>query len=153
MGDLSSMTGFGRAQGEISDRLRASVVVRSVNHKFLDILVRTNVREEIPELEAAARGAPMVLLDIPLLFETGSTDRVDVVVVVTCAPEIQRQRVLARPEMTAEKFDAILARQTPDAEKRARADYVIDTGQGLEAARRQVADIVAALQESSRQGE
>ena len=99
--------------------------------------------------EAAARNEPMVLLDIPLLFETATTDRVDVIVVVSCAPEIQRQRVMARPGMTAEKFEAILSRQTPDAEKRARADYVIDTGQGLETAQRQVADIVAELTKST----
>jgi dephospho-CoA kinase len=102
---------------------------------------------------AAARNEPMVLLDIPLLFETGTTDRVDVIVVVSCAPDIQRQRVMARPGMTAEKFEAILARQTPDAEKRARADYVIDTGEGLVAAQRQVTDIVAALSNSAGQDE
>ena len=101
---------------------------------------------------AADRGEPMVLLDIPLLFETGSTGRVDTVIVVSCAPEIQRRRVLARPEMTAEKFEAILARQTPDAEKRARADYVIDTGQGLDAARARVNEIVAELTASCKQG-
>jgi dephospho-CoA kinase len=102
---------------------------------------------------AAARNEPMVLLDIPLLFETGTTDRVDVIVVVSCAPDIQRQRVMARPGMTAEKFEAILARQTPDAEKRARADYVIDTGEGLVAAQRQVTDIITALSNSAGQDE
>ena len=87
----------------------------------------------------------MVVLDIPLLFETGGADRVDVIVVVSCAPEIQRERVLARPGMTAKKLDAILARQTPDSEKRARADYVIDTGHGLEAARERVGAIITDL--------
>jgi dephospho-CoA kinase len=113
-------------------------------------LVRAREKQFVDE--AAERGEPMVLLDIPLLFETGSTGRVDTVIVVSCAPEIQRQRVMARPDMTAEKFEAILARQTPDAEKRARADYVIDTGQGLDAARAQVKDIVAELTASSKQG-
>ncbi|KJS07779.1 MAG: dephospho-CoA kinase [Hoeflea sp. BRH_c9] len=102
---------------------------------------------------ARSRGEPMVLIDIPLLFETGAENRVDVIVVVTCAADIQRQRVMARPGMTAEKFASILSRQTPDAEKRARADYVIDTGQGLDAAKRQVADIVAALSQSTTQGQ
>jgi dephospho-CoA kinase len=112
-------------------------------------LVRAREKQFVDE--AAERGEPMVLLDIPLLFETASTGRVDTVIVVSCAPEIQRQRVMARPDMTAEKFEAILARQIPDAEKRARADYVIDTGQGLATARAQVNDIVAELTASSKQ--
>jgi dephospho-CoA kinase len=85
------------------------------------------------------------VLDIPLLFETGGTDRVDRVVVVTAPPDTQRQRVLARPGMTEEKFQAILARQVPDAEKRRRADFVIDTSQGMDPARRQVRSIVEEL--------
>lgn len=90
-------------------------------------------------------GAKLVVLDIPLLFETGAEDRVDAVVVATCALEIQRQRVLSRPGMTEEKFALILARQMPDSDKRARADFLIDTGLGLEAARRQVDDLVERL--------
>ena len=90
-------------------------------------------------------GAKLALLDIPLLFETGGRDRVDRVVVVTAPAETQRQRVLARPGMTEEKFRAILARQVPDAEKRAKADFIVDTGRGLEAARAQVRHIVEAL--------
>ncbi len=90
-------------------------------------------------------GAPLVVLDIPLLFETNGRSRVDKVVVVTASPDIQRQRVLARPGMTEEKFAAILAKQVPDAEKRAAADYVVDTGQGMDAARAAVAAIVAEL--------
>ena len=118
--------------------------------KRLEAIIHPLVRarEQSFLKEAALRDEPMVLLDIPLLFETGSTDRVDTIVVVSCAPEIQRQRVLARPGMTAEKFEAIVSRQTPDAEKRERADYVIDTGKGLEAAQKQVADIVAKLSRS-----
>jgi len=86
-----------------------------------------------------------VLLDIPLLFEVKGENRVDVVVVVTCDPQIQRDRVLARPGMTEEKLAMILSRQMPDAEKRKRADFLVDTGLGLEAAREQVREIVARL--------
>ena len=87
----------------------------------------------------------MAVLDIPLLFETGGRDRVDKVVVVTAPAEVQRDRVLARPGMTEAKFEVILAKQVPDAQKRALADFVVDTGQGLEAAREAVAAIIAEL--------
>ena len=93
------------------------------------------------------RGSPLVLLDIPLLYETGGEVRVDKVAVVTCDAQTQRQRVLARPGMTEEKFALILSRQMPDAEKRRRADFLIDTGKGLEAAREQVEEIMAKLTE------
>ena len=91
---------------------------------------------------ARRRGVKLAVLDIPLLFETGGDRAVDAVVVVTADPEIQAARVLARPGMTRERFEAILARQTPDAEKRRRADFLIDTGRGLEAARAEVGRIV-----------
>jgi dephospho-CoA kinase len=93
--------------------------------------------------QAQTDGKSLVVLDIPLLFETGGEKRVDAVVVVSAPPEIQRERVLARPGMTQEKLDAILARQIPDAEKRRRADFVVDTSQGLDAARAQVRTILA----------
>ena len=102
------------------------------------------------DLEAArTAGVRLAVLDIPLLFETGGDRAVDAVVVVTADPAIQAERVLARPGMTRERFDAILARQMPDAEKRARADFVIDTGRGLEAARAEVEAIVAAVLDPS----
>jgi dephospho-CoA kinase len=91
---------------------------------------------------AEARGVALAVLDIPLLFETGGEAAVDAVVVVTAPAEVQRARVLARAGMTAERLDAILARQTPDAEKRRRADFIVDTGGGLEAARQQVRSII-----------
>ncbi|HWW24867.1 MAG TPA: dephospho-CoA kinase, partial [Caulobacter sp.] len=95
--------------------------------------------------DAQAQGAEIVVLDIPLLYETGGETKVDKVVVVSAPADLQRQRVLARPGMDPAKFEAILARQTPDAEKRARADFVIDTGRGLDVARDQVRDILTRL--------
>jgi dephospho-CoA kinase len=95
--------------------------------------------------QAQAKGAEMVILDIPLLYETGGDARMDAVVVVSAPADMQRERVLARPGMTPERFDAILAQQMADAEKRARAHYVVDTGQGLDHARTQVTEIVNAM--------
>jgi dephospho-CoA kinase len=92
--------------------------------------------------DAEQSGAPVVVVDVPLLFETGGEKRVDAVVVVTTTPEIQRQRILARDNMTGEKLDAILARQLPDAEKRKRADFVVDTSHGLDPVRARIRDIL-----------
>lgn len=97
--------------------------------------------------QAEASGADILVFDIPLLFETGGERNMDAVVVVTAPAEVQRARVLAREGMTPERLDAILARQTPDAQKRERADFVIDTGQGLEAARAEVARVLAAVRD------
>jgi dephospho-CoA kinase len=93
--------------------------------------------------DAERSGAPVAVIDVPLLFETGGEKRVDAVVVVTTSPEIQRARILARDNMTGEKLDAILARQLPDAEKRKRADFVVDTSHGLDPVRAQIRDILA----------
>jgi dephospho-CoA kinase len=95
--------------------------------------------------QAEASGADILVFDIPLLFETGGERNMDAVAVVTAPADVQRARVLAREGMTPERLDAILSRQTPDAEKRARADFVIDTGKGLEPARAEVTRILAAL--------
>ncbi|WFU29090.1 dephospho-CoA kinase [Bradyrhizobium sp. CB1717] len=93
--------------------------------------------------DAEAAKAPVVVLDIPLLFETGGEKRVDAVVVVSTSPELQRERVLARGTMDEAKLDAIIAKQTPDAEKRKRADFVVDTSHGLEPVRAQIKHILA----------
>jgi len=113
----------------------------------LEDIVHPLVRAAEDELIAAAqrRGEATVVLDIPLLFETGAEKRVNAVVVVTASPDIQRERVLARPAMTVQKLESILARQMPDAEKRRRADFVVDTSKGFDAAREQVRAILDAI--------
>jgi dephospho-CoA kinase len=93
--------------------------------------------------DAERCGAPVAVVDVPLLYETGGEKRVDAVVVVTTSPEIQRQRILARDNMTGEKLDAILARQLPDADKRKRADFLVDTSHGLDPVRVRIRDILA----------
>jgi dephospho-CoA kinase len=97
-----------------------------------------------------AQGDWIVVYDVPLLFETGADKSVDAIVVVTAPPELQKQRVLMRPGMTQEKFEAIAGKQTPDTEKRARADFIVETGEGLDAARAQVRHILKTLREDSR---
>lgn len=133
----------------VIDRKALSAVLARFPDRFaaLEAIIHPLVRAREKAFLDAQRdhGSPLVLLDIPLLYETGGEVRVDKVVVVTCDPDIQRQRVLARPGMTEEKFQLILSRQTPDAEKRRRADFLIDTGKGLEAARKQVEEIVESL--------
>lgn len=95
--------------------------------------------------EALASGAPCAVLDIPLLYETGGDARCDHVAVVTAPPKVQRERVLARPGMTEAAFEAILAKQVPDAEKRARADFIINTGFGFDFARAHVTAILSLM--------
>ena len=111
-------------------RLEAIVhpMLRSHHQKFLE--------------EAEKSGAPVAVMDVPLLYETGGETRVDAVVVVTTSPEVQRERILARENMTGEKLDAILARQLPDADKRKRADFVVDTSHGLDPVRSRIRDIL-----------
>jgi len=129
------------------DRLSAAVLGNPAALKRLEAIVHPLVREAETEFLARQRaaGAALVVLDIPLLFEVGAEHRVDRIAVVSAPADVQRARVLARPGMTPEKFEAILARQVPDAEKRARADFVIDTGHGLEPARRDVRRIIGEL--------
>jgi dephospho-CoA kinase len=139
----------GTTQAGVVDRVKLGrqVLADPAALKKLEAIVHPLVRADADaflDLHRAA-GAPVAVLDIPLLFETGGRNRVDKVVVVTASPEIQRARVLARPGMSEEKFSSILAKQVPDAEKRRQADFIIDTGHGFDAARRAVEAIVSEL--------
>jgi dephospho-CoA kinase len=127
------------------EKLSAQVVGRPEALSRLEKLVHPLVGKMRTKFmaEAEKSGAKAVLLDIPLLFETGDPAKFHAVIVVSAPADVQRMRVLARPGMTAEKFEAILQRQLPDPEKRARADFVINTGEGLESARKQVKQVLA----------
>jgi dephospho-CoA kinase len=136
------------ASGKVDrDRLAARVLGDSAALKRLEAIVHPLVQEAERRLlaEAETRGEKVAVLDIPLLFETGGEKRVDAVVVVSAPPDVQRSRVLERPGMTADKLDAILAKQMPDDEKRRRADFVVDTSRGFEAARADVRAILNAI--------
>jgi dephospho-CoA kinase len=125
-------------------RLSARVVHDPAAIKQLEQVVHPMLgasRQKFLE-EAEQSGALVAVVDVPLLYETGGEKRVDAVVVVTTSPEIQRERILARDNMTGEKLDAILTRQLPDAEKRKRADFVVDTSHGLDPVRAQIRDIL-----------
>ncbi|WP_182087208.1 dephospho-CoA kinase [Aureimonas sp. ME7] len=139
----------GTVRDGVVDRaaLGAAVIGNPEALAALEALVHPLVREEERAFLRTARGsgAPLAVLDIPLLFETGGEGRVDRTLVVSAPADVQRARVLARPGMSEAKFDAILAQQMPDAEKRRRADFVIDTGDGLDAARGAVAALVESL--------
>lgn len=137
----------------VVDRKKLSENLAKNPAKFADLEAVVHplvqAREKAFLDEQRALGKKVVVLDIPLLFETGADRRVDKIVVVSCEPDVQRQRVLSRPGMTPEKFELILSRQTPDAEKRARADYVIDTGHGIDMARSQVKTLLKELGEQA----
>jgi dephospho-CoA kinase len=128
--------------------LSKTVAAEKLGLKRLEAIAHPRVAEEQRRFldKAAADGAEMVVLDIPLLFETGGDSRMDAVVVVTAPADVQRARVLDRQDMTEEKFDHILSHQMPDAEKRAQAHFVVETDKGYDHARVQVKEIVAALQ-------
>jgi dephospho-CoA kinase len=136
-------------------RLAARVLDDPGALKRLESIVHPMVREaEVAFLrEAEARGEKIVVLDIPLLLETGGDRRVDAIVVVSAPGEVQRARVLERPGMTPEKLDALLARQMTDAEKRRRADFIVDTSKGFAAARAQVRAILDAVAKMPRRRE
>ena len=131
------------------DRQKLAVQLAANTGDFarLEAIVHPLVRAEQESFltEARRRNARLAVLDIPLLFETGRDRDVDRIVVVSAPADIQRRRVLARPGMTEEKFMAILARQLPDAKKRGRADFIVDSDRGFDHARRQVRDIIDAL--------
>lgn len=125
-------------------KLSARVVQDAVAIKQLEQIVHPMLGASRQKFfaDAEAAGAPIVVLDIPLLFETGGEKRVDAVVVVTTSAELQRERVLARGTMDAAKLDAIIAKQMPDAEKRKRADFIVDTSHGLDPVRARIRDIL-----------
>jgi dephospho-CoA kinase len=128
-------------------KLAARVLDQPEALRQLEAIVHPLVRDAEARFlaEARARGAPVVVLDIPLLLETSGDQRVDAIVVVSAPGDTQRQRVLTRPGMTPEKFDALLARQMSDSEKRRHADFVVDTSRGFEVARAQVQEILRAV--------
>ncbi|WP_313523983.1 dephospho-CoA kinase [Shinella sp.] len=133
------------------DRKVLSAILAQEPERFRDLeaVIHPLVRaRETAFLETQRqKESALVVLDIPLLYETGGEKRVDKVVVVTCDAQTQRRRVLSRPDMTEEKFTLILSRQMPDAEKRARADFIVHTDAGLEAARKQVEEVIETLRE------
>lgn len=114
----------------------------------LETLIHPAIEEERVAFIAMHAAAPLIVLDVPLLFETGGDAHVDKVAVVSAPEDVQRARVLARPGMTTARLEAILARQTPDAEKRARADFVIPTGGGMDETRAAVRAVIACLMKS-----
>ena len=134
-------TGNGRVD---RDRLSARVVHDPAAMKKLEEIVHPMLGASRQKFlrDAERSGAPVAVIDVPLLFETGGEKRVDAVVVVTTTAELQRKRILARPNMTEEKLQAILVRQMPDAEKRKRAHFVVDTSHGLDPVRARIRDIL-----------
>ncbi|MGI9357287.1 MAG: dephospho-CoA kinase [Rhizobiaceae bacterium] len=143
------------SDGVVDRTLLSPMVVGNADAmKRLEEIIHPLVRQK--ELafreKAIADNQPLAILDVPLLFETGGDKRADGVIVVTAPAEVQRERVLARPGMTVDKFEAILARQTPDTDKRAKADFIIDTSLGLEAARDSVRKIVGIVKSVSWKG-
>ena len=136
------------AGGKVDRKLLSEKVLNNPTAmKRLEAIVHPLVRETEKAFlrQAAKSGAELAVLDIPLLFETHAETRLDKVLVVTASPDIQRSRVLARQGMTTDRFEAILARQMPDAEKLARADYVINTSFGLDKARADVRNLIQRL--------
>lgn len=128
-------------------KLGLAVLDDTIKMKQLEQIVHPAVQDAEKEFVALHKLAdePLVVLDIPLLLETGASRRVDKILVVTAPFDVQKKRVLSRPGMTQEQFEKILARQMPDAQKRKKADFIIDTSLGLESAKAAVAEIIAQL--------
>jgi len=141
----------GVVKGGVLDRAKlGSIVFADVDaKKNLEAIIHPMVAEERVAFfdSAEAANAPFIVLDVPLLFETGGNTACDKVIVVSAPADMQKERVLVRRGMTEEKFAHILLQQVPDAEKCAKADYVVDSGKGIEHAEQQVADIIQSLQE------
>jgi len=137
------MPGLDPAAAVDRGRLRAAVAADPSLLARIEARIHPLVAADRAAFLAANAAADVVLLDVPLLFETGGERDMDAVLVVTAPPEVQRARVLARPGMSEAMLDRILARQMPDAEKRARADFVVATDKGLDAARADVLDVLA----------
>jgi dephospho-CoA kinase len=135
-------------EGVIREALGAQVFGDQEKLKKLEAIVHPAVGNRRAQFHADNAKAEMVLFDIPLLFERGGEAAFDALIVVSAPPEMQRERVLARPGMTPEKFEDILKLQVPDAEKRARATHVIDTGTSLEDTRAQVCELIDELRNS-----
>ena len=135
------------SDGVDRSKLRAAILADKTLFKKIEAVIHPLVGQDRADFLQAARNdkADIAICDIPLLFETGGNKAFDKIVVVSAPADIQRQRVLERPGMTEEAFEAILAKQVPDAEKRAQADYIVDTSKGIEAAEKQVAEIIADL--------
>lgn len=132
--------------GEVDREALGSVVLGDPDKlAALEAIVHPAVHHERTRFIVAHADAPALLFDIPLLFETGGDSAFDKIIVVSSPPELQAERVLARPGMTREKLDRILRRQLPDADKRARADFIVDTSGDLDQTRRQVSEILACL--------
>ena len=141
----------GAVKHGVVDRVALSGLVAgdAAGLRKLESLVHPLVMQDRDDFlaDAAAGGAQIVVLDIPLLLETGAEEGIDALVVVSAPASVQRERALKRPGMTEEKFAALLARQMPDVDKRAKAHFVIVTDQGLEHARQQVKMVLAAIRE------
>jgi dephospho-CoA kinase len=146
----AAFPGVTGANGVDRELLAKQVLNDGAALKKLEAIVHPLVGLEQQKFLArvAAEGAEMIVIDVPLLYETGGQKRVDCVVLVSAPYELQRERVLARPGMSEDKFLSILAKQVPDAEKRAQADYIIDSSQGIEHAMAQVEALIPLLKKT-----